>query len=105
MARAGRVGLWCGLLLVVPLAAQRLPAGASAGPLPPARPVQDSATKTPAQTSSAAVLPTPATAAAAPDALLAAHDLEVGTFYFHRGDYVGALARYQDAIQNQPRSA
>jgi outer membrane protein assembly factor BamD (BamD/ComL family) len=51
------------------------------------------------------VLPTPAAATAAPDALLAAHDLEVGTFYFHRGDYVGALARYQDAIQNQPRSA
>lgn len=37
-----------------------------------------------------------------PDPLIAAHDLDVGTFYYNRGDYVGALSRFEDAIYNQP---
>ncbi|HXE30169.1 MAG TPA: hypothetical protein VN515_00050 [Terriglobales bacterium] len=42
---------------------------------------------------------------AQPDALLAGHDLEVGTFYYNRGNYVGALARFEDAIYNDPSMA
>lgn len=37
-----------------------------------------------------------------PDPLIAGHDLDVGTFYYNRGDYVGALSRFQDAIYNDP---
>lgn len=39
-----------------------------------------------------------------PDPLVAGHDLEVGTFYYNRGDYIGALARFEDAIYNDPHS-
>lgn len=38
----------------------------------------------------------------APDPLVAGHDLDVGTFYYNRGDYIGALARFEDAIYNDP---
>lgn len=37
-----------------------------------------------------------------PDPILADHDLNVGKFYYNRGDYVGALARFDDAIYNNP---
>ncbi|MGH9468125.1 MAG: hypothetical protein ACRD1Y_12305 [Terriglobales bacterium] len=40
-----------------------------------------------------------------PDPLRAGHDLEVGTFYYNRGDYVGALARFDDAIYYNPGMA
>ncbi len=40
-----------------------------------------------------------------PDPLVAVHDLRVGTFYYNRGAYVGALARFEDAIYNDPHSA
>lgn len=40
----------------------------------------------------------------APDPLVAGHDLEVGTFYYNRGDYIGALARFEDAIYNDPNA-
>lgn len=40
-----------------------------------------------------------------PDPLMAGHDLEVGTFYYNRGNYVGALARFEAAIFNDPASA
>jgi hypothetical protein len=40
-----------------------------------------------------------------PDPLLAVHDLRVGTFYYNRGAYVGALSRFEDAIYNDPHSA
>ncbi|MGH9475911.1 MAG: hypothetical protein ACRD1C_06225 [Terriglobales bacterium] len=40
-----------------------------------------------------------------PDPLLAAHDVNVGTFYYNRGDYAGALARFDDAIYNDPALA
>jgi tetratricopeptide (TPR) repeat protein len=39
-----------------------------------------------------------------PDPLVAEHDLRVGTFYYNRGAYVGALARFEDAIYNDPHS-
>lgn len=32
----------------------------------------------------------------------AAHDLQVGDFYFRRQDYHGALSRYQGALSHQP---
>jgi len=38
------------------------------------------------------------------DPLIAGHDLDVGTFYYHRGDWVGALSRFQDAIYNDPHA-
>lgn len=41
----------------------------------------------------------------APDPILAAHDLNVGKFYYNRGDFVGALARFDDAIYHDPASA
>lgn len=41
----------------------------------------------------------------APDPLIGAHDLDVGTFYYNRGDYIGALARFEDAIYNNPGAA
>ncbi|HET9784129.1 MAG TPA: hypothetical protein VFP94_04110 [Terriglobales bacterium] len=40
-----------------------------------------------------------------PDPLLAGHDLSVGTFYYDRGDYPGALGRFHDAIFNDPKLA
>ena len=54
-------------------------------------------------------VPAPQKAAPAPppepDPIIAGHDLEVGIFYYNRGDYVGALARFEDAIFNDPASA
>ncbi len=41
----------------------------------------------------------------APDPRVAVHDLRVGTFYYNRGAYVGALSRFEDAIYNDPHSA
>lgn len=41
----------------------------------------------------------------APEPILADHDLNVGKFYYNRGDYVGALARFDDAIYNNPTLA
>ena len=46
----------------------------------------------------------PPAPAPSPDPLLAGHDLEVGTFYYNRGDYVGALSRFEDAIVNDSTS-
>ncbi|MGH9486536.1 MAG: hypothetical protein ACRD04_02965 [Terriglobales bacterium] len=40
-----------------------------------------------------------------PDPLLAGHDLSVGNFYYRRGEYAGALARFDDAIYHQPALA
>ncbi|MGA9186131.1 MAG: tetratricopeptide repeat protein [Candidatus Acidiferrales bacterium] len=35
----------------------------------------------------------------------AQHDLDVGTFYMHKGDYDAAIGRFQDAIALQPKLA
>jgi tetratricopeptide (TPR) repeat protein len=64
-------------------------------PTPAARPATELSAARPAAT------PAPPK----PDSLLAGHDLEVGIFYFHRDDYPGALARFQDALFNDPTSA
>jgi|SRR6185312_600129 len=81
-----KVGCWLLLLAALPALAQRLN-------LPPAP--------------QSVPAPRPAARAAPPkpDPLIAGHDLEVGTFYYNRGDYVGALARFEDAIYNDPGSA
>lgn len=42
---------------------------------------------------------------AAYDPLPAEHDLEVGTFYMHKGDLDAAIARFQDAIKSRPNFA
>lgn len=81
----------------------------ASGHLPAKGAVSTSAKPTPASTASRAnQIPgqqfTPA-AASAPDLYSpaqAAHDVEVGDFYYRRGDYVGALSRYQGALRHQP---
>ena len=89
------------LLFSAALAGQRLapppPPSPSLAPLPPG--ATKSVSSAPLRTSLASE-PVPPK----PDPLLALHDLNVGTFYFHRGDYVGALSRFQDAIANDPDS-
>ncbi|MDE3169882.1 MAG: tetratricopeptide repeat protein [Acidobacteriota bacterium] len=35
--------------------------------------------------------------------LKAAKDVDVGTFYMHKGDYGAAISRFQDAVQLDPR--
>lgn len=42
--------------------------------------------------------PAPPPAPPTYDPAAAKHDLDVGNFYYNRGDYVGALARFQDAV-------
>ncbi|MFY9530751.1 MAG: tetratricopeptide repeat protein [Candidatus Acidiferrales bacterium] len=39
------------------------------------------------------------------DAYLAQKDIEVGTFYMHKGDIDAAIDRFQDAIKNKPNFA
>jgi Tfp pilus assembly protein PilF len=39
------------------------------------------------------------------DAYLAQKDIEVGTFYMHKGDIDAAIDRFQDAIKNKPTFA
>jgi tetratricopeptide (TPR) repeat protein len=34
--------------------------------------------------------------------LEAKHDLEIGNHYFKEGNYIGAIGRYQDALEYQP---
>ncbi|MGH9520506.1 MAG: hypothetical protein ACRD2D_12690, partial [Terriglobales bacterium] len=79
---------------------QRVYAPAAERPLLPQARQSAAAAKTespnPPRASSKAVQPP------APDPLIAAHDLNVGTFYYNRGDYIGALARFEDAIYNDP---
>lgn len=48
--------------------------------------------------------PTPAPAPGQ-DAYLAQKDIEVGTFYMHKGDIDAAIDRFQDAIKNKPNFA
>jgi Flp pilus assembly protein TadD len=38
-------------------------------------------------------------------ALEAAHDVEVGDYYFSAKNYGGALMRYQNAVEDKPRDA
>ena len=38
-------------------------------------------------------------------ALEAAHDVEVGDYYFSEKNYNGALMRYQSAVKDKPRDA
>lgn len=38
------------------------------------------------------------------DPAMAAHDIDVGRFYFNRGKYDGALARFQDALAHDGRA-
>ena len=42
---------------------------------------------------------------AAYDPLPAEHDLEVGTFYMHKGDLDAAIIRFQEAIKSRPNFA
>ena len=77
---------------------QHTPAASEAAPQPPAPAAPQAAELSAAQ-------PAATPAPAKPDSLLAGHDLEVGIFYFHRDDYPGALARFQDALFNDPTSA
>jgi Tfp pilus assembly protein PilF len=44
-------------------------------------------------------------AAPGQDAYLAQKDIEVGTFYMHKGDIDAAIDRFQDAIKNKPNFA
>jgi len=99
MDRAGWAGCVLGLCLAwlgnaTPLAAQRLP------PRP-----QQSVTPAPAKASFPQAPVAARTPGPLPDPLIAGHDLQVGTFYYNRGDYAGALSRFEDAIVNDPTSA
>lgn len=38
-------------------------------------------------------------------ALEAAHDVDVGDYYFSAKNYNGALMRYKDAVEDKPRDA
>lgn len=38
-------------------------------------------------------------------ALEAAHDVEVGDYYFSQKNYDGALMRYKNAVEDKPRDA
>lgn len=82
------------------------PAGESsskpAGQPPPAAPARESSSKPPGQPPAAS--PPAKTPAAKPDAgaydpVTAEDDIEVGTFYMHKGDIDAAISRFQDAIR------
>lgn len=93
------------LLMAAAAGAQRIGPPADVGPNPvtPSAAAAAAATKNvvrlPAHESMQIVTPPQ------PDPLIAGHDIQVGTFYYNRGDYVGALARFEDAVYNDPQAA
>ncbi|MGH9415157.1 MAG: hypothetical protein ACRD01_00870 [Terriglobales bacterium] len=94
--------------LLVGAAAQRIAPPANVGPKP-VTPQANAAKTIPPPPKDVARLPAHESmqivTAPQPDPLIAGHDIQVGTFYFNRGDYVGALARFEDALYNDPHSA
>jgi tetratricopeptide (TPR) repeat protein len=60
--------------------------------------------KRPAQSSSQAA-PPPEQDDSGYDWVRAEHDVEVGTFYVHKGDVDAGIARFQDAVRVQPNFA
>lgn len=94
------LALAAGLVLAPGLAGQRLQPPPPPGPRGAVTPHA----VVPAKSASALALPESIVVKPPPqpDPLLADHDLKVGTFYYNRGDYVGALARFDDAIYNNP---
>src|SRR6185312_10109659 len=95
----------CRLEMMLATVAACLVAGAAAQRLPPRPTPEDLIPPAAPQTAAAAPAVKAEPQPPRPDPLMAGHDLEVGTFYFHREDYVGALARFEDAIFNDPESA
>lgn len=91
------------------LSGPALPLGASwtaqdqqkqtAPPAPDAQQPQESSSKRPATAQSA--VPTPPAKGAQPDynPLDSEKDVEVGTFYMHKGDVDAAIPRFEDAIR------
>ena len=83
------------LLISLPLAARQ------DGQKPPA----DSQSASPQESSSKRDVNPPPTSTPAYNPLPAEKDVEVGTFYMHKGDLDAAISRFEDAIAARPNYA